>query len=220
MTKTTLKPKPIPCLLLSLLLLSLPGIAAGLEVQTSSVIRGEGVIDKEVSANTEVGVSGIKYLEYFHTQSLGLYGPSDVNYTSDFCMVANTKENSTITIDSTFEASNIYQIASVMDYRLRSKQSFWSRGDAEAVAMFSVDNHSSSFDFAQAILGAGGYRLLVRNSTDWHTKEYLETAEYNGTYNIILGSFFGAPYYPEAHLDDWLVCSGGQEWGTSEFGNP
>ena len=220
MTKITLKPKHLLCLLLALLLLSLPGIVAGLEIQTSSIIRGEGMIDKEVSANTEVGVSGIKYIEYFHTQSLGLYGPSDVNYTSDFCMIANTKENSTITIDSAFEASNIYQTASIMDYRLRSKQSFWTRGDVEAVSMFSVDNHSSSFDFAQAISGAGGYRLLVINSTDWHTKEYLETAEYNGTYDILLGSFFGTPYYPEAELGDWLVCPGGQEWDTDEFGTP
>ena len=220
MTKITLKPKPFLCLLLALLLLSLPGIAVGLEVQTSSAIHGEGTIDKEVSANTEAGLSGIKYIEYFHTQSLGRYGPSDVNYTSDFCMIADTKENSTITIDSTFTASNIYQIVSVMDYRLRSKQSFWARGDVEAVAMFSVDNHSSSLDFAQAILGAGGYRLLVRNSTDWHTKEYLETAEYNGTYDIVLGSFFGTPYYPKSELCGWLDCPGGQDWGTREFGNP
>ena len=202
------------CLVLSLSLLILPGVAAGLEVQTSIGIIGVGVIDREVAANTEVGLVGIKYTEHFYTQSLGRYGLSKVNYTSDFAFVANNRKNSTINADFIFELSNIYQSASVRDYELRSRQSFWTRGNTEAAVMFTVDNHSSSFDLAQEMTGAGGYCLLARNRTDWHTKEYADTAEYNGTYGLIISSFFGEPYYPAAGIEDWLLCPGDEKAGS------
>jgi len=69
-----------------------------------------------------------------------------------------------------------------------------------------VDNHSSSFDLAQTISGAGGYCISAKNSTDWHTKAYFDTADYKGTYDVLIGSFFGAPYYPAAGISDWLLC--------------
>lgn len=213
MLQNKLKLNHIFCLLLVLSLLFLAGVAAGLEVQTSVAIQGEGVIDKEAGANTEARLAGLKYTEYLHTQSLGLHGPSKVNYTSEFSFIAANEKNSTLNLDLAFELSNIYQTTSVRDYQLRSKQSFWTEGNTEAVVMVAVNNHSSSFDLAQAITGAGGYRLLVRNSTDWHTKEYYDTADYKGTYDILIGSFFGKSYYPAAGLNDWLMCPGGQERG-------
>lgn len=222
MSKVITLKKPIFYLLVVLSLLFIPGVAAGLEVQTTIAITGENlIIDKEAGANTEVGWSGIKYVDYFHTQSLGIYAPSNVNYTSDFSLLSSTEKNTTLNVDSAFEATNIYQTTSIMDYRLKSKQSFWTRGDTEAVTMFAVDNHSASFDLASAVTGEGGYRLLVRNSTDWHTKEYYDTADYKGTLELLIGSFIGAPYYPAAGLgEEWLICPNGQEWGTNRFETP
>jgi hypothetical protein len=221
MTKAITLKKPIFYLLMVLSLLFIPGVAAGLEVQTTIAIIGENlIIDKEAGANTEVGWSGIKYTDYFHTQSLGIYAPSNINYTSDFSLLSSTKQNTTLNVDSAFEATNIYQTTSVMDYRLKSKQSFWTEGDTEAVTMFAVDNHSASFDLAQELEGAGGYRLSVWNSTGRHTKEYYDTADYKGTLELLVGSFIGEPYYPAAGVNDWLRCPNGQEWGDVIIGEP
>jgi hypothetical protein len=189
-------------------------------VQTSIGIIGVGVIDGEVAANTEVGFAGIKYTERFYTQSLGRYEVSKVNYTSDFALVADNRKNSTINAYSIFELSNIYHSASVRDYELRSRQSFWTRGDTEVAVIFAVDNHSSSFDLAQELTGAGGYYLLARNSTDWHTKEYVNTADYNGTYELIISSFLGEPYYPAAGIEDWLLCPGDEKAGSYSIEEP
>ena len=221
MTKAITLKKPIFYLLVVLSLLFIPGVAAGLEVQTTIAITGEDlIIDKEASVNSEVGWSGIKYVDYFHTQSLGRYAPSNINYTSDFSLLSSTEKNTTLNVDSAFEATNIYQITSVMDYRLRSKQSFWTKGDTEAVTMFAVDNHSASFDLAQVVTGAGGYRLLVRNSTDWHTKEYYDTANYKGSMELLIGSFIGEPYYPAAGLGGWLDCPHGPTFADYKIEKP
>jgi uncharacterized protein with GYD domain len=220
MKKLTLK-KPIFFFLLALSLLSIPGVAAGLEVQTTFSIQGEDlIIDKELEVNTEVRLAGIKYTDYLRTQSLGKHDTSKVNYTMEFNLLSGDEKNSTLNVDSSFEATNICQMASVRDYGLKSKQSFWTEGDTEAVVMFAVDNHSSSFDLAQAITGAGGYRLLVRNSTDWHTKEYYDTADYSGTLELLIGSFFGKSYYPAAGIGDFLQCPWGSTFGDCQRDEP
>ena len=196
--------------------------ASALEVSTSVIISGNGTIDLEAEANTEPGYNGLKYSEYAYTKSLGLYGLSKVNYSSNFDMVAGDQRNSTINVESAFELTEIKQMACLRNYNLcisnsslLGGQSFFTKGDTTAVAIFAADNSSMSMDLAQELVGAGGYKILVRNGTSMHVKEYLDTSCYEGTYELVIGSFIGCENYPASELNrDWLRCPGGAEWDT------
>lgn len=234
MTRIKLK-SPIFCLLLVLSLLTLPGIAAGLDVETDVKMIGEGVIDHEAGVNTEVGFSGIKYTEYFYTKSVGyyniyniskssgyyniynIYNLSTVDYSSYLDLKARDSLNTTLEVDCDhLVLSNIRQMACLRHYNLaclphydhKSRQSFKTEGDTKAYYTFSADNCSASIYLNQTLEGSGGYYLLVRNSTDMHTKEYLDRSEYMGDYELIeVDNYVGCDGYPGAGLDgDWLPC--------------
>ena len=195
---------------------------SALEVSTSVIISGNGTLDLEAEANTEPGYNGLKYSEYAYTKSLGLYGLSEVNYSSNFDMVAADRKNSTINVESAFELTEIKQMACLRNYdlclsnySLLGGQSFFTKGDTTAVAIFAADNSSMSMDLAQELVGAGGYKILVRNGTDMHVKRYIDTSSYEGTYQLVIGSFIGCNAYPASGLNgDWLACPGGAEWNT------
>jgi hypothetical protein len=205
--KITLK-KAIFSLLIALSLLSLSGVAAGLEVETTVMIEGTGVIDHVAEANTEPNYGGLQYHEHFYTQSLGHYGISEVNYSSAFSLVASNKLNSTLITDTSFDLTNIKQHVCLQNYNIKTLQSFKAEGSALAAYSFMADNHTSSFDLISEVHKCGGYRLKALNMTDWHTKEYLDQADYCGNYTVELSSFFGTPYYPAAGIEDWLLCPG------------
>jgi hypothetical protein len=195
-------------LLMVLSLLLFPwGVAAGLEVHTTTIIVGDGVIDKEVGVNTHIAQAGLKYSEYLYTDSLGIRGFSEVNYTSDLSLFAASVQNSTLNIDTAFELTRIKQMACMRNYNLLSRQSFFTNGNTSAVTVFVTDNSSATFDLAQELRGAGGYKLLVRNCTDMHVREYSDVAQYNGDYELIIGNIIGTKYFPGAPVDeDWLSC--------------
>jgi hypothetical protein len=213
------------CLLLLALIL-LP--ASGLKVSTTVNLVGNGTLDLEAEANTEPGYNGLKYSEYAYTKSLGLYGLSDVNYSSNFDMVASDWRNSTINVESAFELTEIKQMACLRNYdlclsnySLLGGQSFFTKGDTTAVVMFAADNSSMSMDLAQELVGVGGYKILVRNSTNMHVKEYLDTSRYNGTYELVIGSFIGCENYPAAEQwSDWLKCPWGPTFGDCKTEEP
>jgi hypothetical protein len=219
MIKIKLK-SPIFCLILALSLLILPGVTTGLEVETSVMIEGIGVMDHIAEANTEPDYGGLKYHESFYTQSLGRYGTSKVNYSSAFSLVASTKLNSTLIADTSFDLTNIKQHVCLQNYNIKTLQSFKTEGSALAAYSFMADNHTSSFDLISEVRKCGGYRLKALNSTDWHTKEYLDQADYCGNYTIELSSFFGTPCYPAAGIDDWLFCPGSEEAGRNIIVEP
>lgn len=192
----------------------------GLEVQTATIIVGVGVIDEERGVNTHAGREGIKYSEYIYTKSLGLYGLSEVNYTSDFSMYASNTLNSTLNLDVAFELTEIKQMANLRNYNLLSSQSFFTNGNASTIVAFAADNRTASFDLAQNLIGAGGYKLLVVNNTDKSVREYWDTAKYEGEYELIIGNVIGSSHFPGASCDDWLACPGDATWGDAVFEIP
>lgn len=204
------------CLLLVLLLFSLPGTAAGLEIQTSVIIEsdGEAIIYHDCEVNTEASKSGLKYQDEFYTPALGLWGGSEINYSSELSVVASDIANSTINVDSVYEMTNIRQKACLRSYPLLSLQSYWNEGDMLVAASFAADNSTASMDIAEELIGKGGYKIKVLNSSNRHVKEYLDRTDYMGEYSVIvIGSYIGESKYPASMMDDsWLSCPGGANW--------
>ena len=195
------------CLLLLALLLASQA-AAGLEVTSSTLVSGVGVIDHEAEANTEVGFNGLKYRDSFYTRSLGYWNISEVNYTSEFTMSALGKLNSTINVDTGLELTNGRQVAYLSNYNINTGQSYYFNGDSSVVSSFAADNCSASFDLAQELLGIGGYKLIALNESNSYVKEYLDKGSYTGDFReIIISNYMGSCSYPASELDeDWLIC--------------
>lgn len=194
------------CLLLLALLL-IPQVV-GLEVTSSTMVTGVGVINHEAEANTEVGYKGLKYLDSFYTRSLGYWNISEVNYTSEFTMTALGKLNSTINVDTGLELTNGRQMAFLRNYNINTGQSYYFNGDSSVVSYFAADNCSASFDLAQELSGIGGYKLMVLNESNSRVKEYLDKGSYTGDFKaIIISNYMGSCSYPASELDeDWLIC--------------
>jgi hypothetical protein len=210
------------------LLLFLAGVVAGLEVQTSTSLIGNGTVDHETEMNTHAGYEGFKYEDGYYTRSLGWWGPSNVNYTSEINLIASDKANSTIDVSTLFELTNVKQDASLRNYNIMASQSFKTDGDSVTAYSFTGDNHTSTFDMVQELLGCGKYKLFARNvtrsgnSTNLHTYEFLDKADYCGNFTLELSSFFGSPVYPAANMteEEWLFCPHGSTFGDCKMGEP
>jgi len=158
-------------------------------------------------------------MEGFYTKSLGYYNISEIEFVSDFTMVASDKENTSLAVDGALAATNVKQKACLRHYDvcgLKSRQSFWTHNDTEVVYAFSADNSTASFDLAQNMSGAGGYRILVLNSSNYHVKEYIDTARYLGDYELLISNWIGCDAYPGAGEEDWLFCPWGASWNIEE----
>lgn len=206
------------CLLLLALLLTPQ--AAGIKVQTSVIIEGEGVFDFERSADTHVELDGLKYSDWIYTRSLGYWGDSNVNYTSDFSMLSADKLNSTIAVDIGYEITNFKGMACMRNYNLLGRQSYYTDGDAVTVVAFATDNHSMSMDLATETIGMGKYRILVRNESNMHVFTYLDKGELIGNYSLIIGSYIGEDYYPASDIEDFLPCPWGPTFGDCKTEEP
>lgn len=205
------------CLLLLALLLPL---AAGLEVTTSAIVAGTGVFNCERSADTHVELDGLKYSDYIYTRSLGYWGASEVNYTSEFSMLSADTLNSTINVDSAYEMTNFKGMACIRNYDLLGRQSYYTDGDAVTVVAFATDNHSMSMDFATETIGMGKYKILVRNESNMHIFTYLDKGEYVGNYSALISSYIGTAFYPASKIEDSLPCPWGSTFGDCKTEEP
>ncbi|MCK4252299.1 hypothetical protein KAX97_12695, partial [candidate division WOR-3 bacterium] len=91
---------------------------AGLEVSSSISLVGEGIADHETEINTHANYEGFKYEDGFYTRSLGWWGLSNVNYTSEINLIASDKANSTIDVIVLFELTNARQDACLRNYNI------------------------------------------------------------------------------------------------------
>ena len=188
---------------------------AGLEVETAVNIVGEGVIAHEIELNTEKGYRGLKISDSFYTRSLGMYGLSEVNYTSDLCLIVSSRANSTIYQDFEYELTNIRQTTELKNYNIGTKQVFFADGNIVTVAALDATNHSSMVDLEMELEGTGGYKILAVNMKDPHVREYLDASTSNGSYEIMVSSSIGSNYFPAGPCDSWLECPWGPTWGGS-----
>lgn len=197
--------------------------ASALEVQTRTSLVGNGTACHEAEANTEAGLGGLKFEEGFYTKALGYYNISEINYSSDFSLLAGDRMNSTLVSDGSFSLTNTKQYACSKNLNIRTVQAFETYGKVEAAYSFMSDNHTSSFDLVSNVYECGKYKLMALNSSDAHTKEYMDRADFCGNFTLELCSFFGSPYYPAAGVEEWLSCPGGAQWnseGSNELGRP
>jgi hypothetical protein len=188
--------------------------AVGLDVTTTTNLVGVGTACHEVEAATEAGLGGLKFEEGFYSKALGYYNISEINYSSDFSLSASDRMNSTLVTDASFSLTNTKQYACSKNFNIKTVQAFKTYGKTEAAYSFMSDNHTSSFDLVSNVYECGKYKLMALNSSDAHTKEYLERADFCGNFTLELSSFFGSPYYPASKLNRWLECPGGAEWNT------
>lgn len=173
-------------------------------------VKGTGLIDASLEVNTADSYSGLALSQYVYTPSLGMGGPSYLEYTSEFelGMYNVTGENRTHDLTYTEDGivSNVRHSMSIKNYAIGSVMGFKYTGNGSQVVEAYADNSLSEIAIEGQIEGKMKVYQRVR---DPKTRVDLsrEMNELIGKYGYSFNANAEEYNYPASDLNgDWLGC--------------
>jgi hypothetical protein len=179
-------------------------------IGSSFQLSGTGVIDIGMDVNTDNNHAGLSLSQSYYTPSLGMAGPSYLEYSSDMSldMFNVTEVNSTqnMAFEEEGTAENVRYSIYMKNYPIGSVMGFSYKGDANQYAELYADNTLSEIQMEGSIVGK---MTLGSKNIDKKTRVVLssEDREFVGEFNYLWNAYSELPNYPEAEGNgDWLGC--------------
>jgi hypothetical protein len=186
-------------------------IAANDRNMGSSIsISGTGLIDVSLEVNSNGDYSGLGLSQYLYTPSLGMNGPSYMEYSANFELgiynISEANQTQDIIYTENGMASNVRHSAYLSNYEVGSVAGFCYTGNATQRVEMYGDNALSEIEIAGVIEGK---MKLSQMTKDPITRIVLsrEMTELKGTYTYDWNSYAEIIEYPASEgKEDWLGC--------------
>ena len=184
--------------------------AADRSIGSSFQLTGTGVIDIGMEVDTDSNHAGLSLSQSYYTPSLGMSGPSYLEYSSDMSldMFNVTEVNSTqsMAFEEDGTAENVRYSLYIKNYAIGSVMGFSYIGDANQRAEIYADNTLSEIKMEGSIVGK---MTLGSKTIDKNTRIVLssEDREFVGEFKYLWNAYSELPVFPAAGENgDWLGC--------------
>ena len=206
--------KIIVALVLGIALVGLTGAASATTtdkyISSHFALKGTGVIDVALNADTADYYSGLALRQYAYTPSLGMYGPSHIEYSSTYNVgIFNiTKANrfSSIHFEQSGNMKNAKCYVTLKNYMVGAVMGYKAQGNTTHLLEAYGDAIVAEIDVSGEIEGK---MKLFSKVVDPKTRnvQFSEVNEFAGQYVYEWGSYADLIHHPDEEIDpDWLGC--------------
>jgi hypothetical protein len=178
---------------------------------SSITISGVGLIDTSLEVNTNGCYSGLALSQYLYTPSLGMNGPSYVEYSSEFELgiynISEINQTQDIIYTENGMASNVRHSTYLQNYEVGSVAGFTYTGNATQRVEMYGDNTLLEIEVEGVIAGK---IKLSQMTKDPVTRIVLsrETTELRGEFAYDWNAYEEIITYPASGIiNDWLGCT-------------
>ena len=174
-----------------------------LDITTSLYIEGEGVTYRELEAESEDGLNGLKYEEEWITPGLGYHGNTTIQYEELFFFSINNA--SYLSVEATTTYTNLQYETCAKNYILGAAQGHKNDGNSSLSLFYQADNMTSAF---MATGGIAGKTIFQFMATDYNnnTRLYRDKITHIGSANLTVENVVMQTDYPAAGEKEWLEC--------------
>lgn len=177
---------------------------------SSITISGVGLIDTSLEVNTDGHYSGLALSQYLYTPSLGMNGPSYMEYSAEFELgiynISEVNQTQEIIYTENGMASNVRHSTYLQNYEVGSVAGFTYTGNATQRVEMYGDNSLSEIEIEGLIEGK---MKLSKMTKDPVTRIILsrEINEFAGEYVYNWNAYAEIIEYPASGIaKDWLEC--------------
>lgn len=173
-------------------------------------LKGVGVIDITIAVDTSEYYSGLSLQQYAYTPSLGMHGPSYVEYTSSYDLemynVTEANQFSSIIFTENGNIENAKRSFALKNYMIGAAQGYKAQGNITQELEAYGDSTILEIDLLGKIEGK---MKLVSKVVNLKTRavQLSEISEFIGVYMYEWNPYVEIKEYPANEIDiDWLGC--------------
>lgn len=174
-----------------------------LDITTSLFIKGEGVTYRELEAESEDGLNGIKYKEEWITPGLGIHGNTTLQYEEFWFFSIGNASYLSVEVAATY--TNLEHLTCAKNYILGASQGHKQRGNSSLTLMYQADNMTSAFLGTGGIAGKTIFQFIATDYNN-NTRLYRDKITHIGSANITVENVVMGRDYPAAGEKDWMAC--------------
>ena len=194
----------ISCVGLLCILMMGMALAEPMDIYGSITIQGEGTFDRNILLQTHSDYDGQKYNEEIYTPSLGMQGPTYLNYTEEFSMVLDNE--TMIDVISEGTVLNTKSSFVIKNYDMGVMQSHSVDGNYVIEHEYLADEYITYQKLDGKIEGDGEIYNLIKCPIN---KTYIikDKTEFEGNFKIDIENEVAKIDYPASESDSsWLLC--------------